>query len=181
MSRLYMIGGVVVAAVIGAQFLAGRGQPAVVGAGSDLTGAARRDAVALVAKGDPAMEAARAKARAGVDGFLALAARPPAGAGKFAVKLAVRDGEMVEYFWISNFVDRDGNGAYVGLLDNTPRMVRNVKQGQAMSFRRDDIVDWMYVERGAIKGNFTACALLSKESPAEREKFMKTYGLNCAS
>lgn len=178
MSKLYMFGGLVAAAVIGAQFLNSSSRPKVVGAGSGITEAARRDAVALVATGDAAMEAARAKARAGVDEFLTLAARPPAGAGKFAVKLAVRDGEMVEYFWISGFVNQ--GQFYVGLLDNTPRMVKTVKQGQAMTFRRDDIVDWMYVERGAIRGNFTACALLSKESPAEREKFMKAYGLNCA-
>ncbi|MBL8590249.1 MAG: DUF2314 domain-containing protein [Methylobacteriaceae bacterium] len=178
MSKLYMVGGLIAAVVAGAQFLNMRAQPTVVGAGSGITEAARRDAVSLVAKGDPAMEAARAKARAGVDGFLALAARPPAGASKFAVKLAVRDGEMVEYFWISGFVNQ--GQFYVGLLDNTPRMVKTVKQGQAMTFRRDDIVDWMYVERGAMKGNFTACALLSKESPAEREKFMKTYRLTCA-
>ena len=177
MSKLYMIGGLVAAAVIGAQVLNSRSQPAVVGAGSGITEAARRDAVSLVATGDPAMEAARAKARAGVDGFLALAARPPAGTGKFAVKLAVRDGAQVEYFWISGFAPK-GDG-FVGRLDNTPRMVKTVKQGQTMSFRRDDIVDWMYVERGAMKGNFTACALLTQEPAAERADYMRRTGLVC--
>lgn len=178
MSKLYMIGGLVAAAVIGAQFF-GKGRETVtVGSGSDLTGAAKRDAAVLVAKGDPAMEAARAKARAGLDAFLQHAAGHHPAKKKFAVKLALRDGETVEYMWVARF-EPDGDG-FIGILNNTPRMIKTAKSGDTMRFRRDDIYDWMYVEGGVIKGNFTGCALLAKEAPADREKFLKQFPMDCS-
>jgi uncharacterized protein YegJ (DUF2314 family) len=66
-----------------------------------------------------------------------------------------------------------------GRLGNTPRMVRGYELGQTIRFRRSDMVDWMYVERGAIRGNFTACALLTQEPAAERADYMRRTGLVC--
>ncbi len=137
----------------------------------------RRGEVIDMSDNHPAMRAAFAKARRTLGGFLKIAADPPPGTSLHAVKVGLRDGGHTEYFWISD-LRRDG-GAFTGRLGNTPRRVRGYEFGQTLRFRRSDIVDWMYVERDAIKGNFTACALLTQEPPAERADYMRRTGLDC--
>jgi uncharacterized protein YegJ (DUF2314 family) len=60
-------------------------------------------------------------------------------------------------------------------------MLKSVKFAQTYKFSKSQIVDWTYLDRPNRKmaGNFTACALLSKESPADAEAMKKRYGLNC--
>jgi uncharacterized protein YegJ (DUF2314 family) len=67
----------------------------------------------------------------------------------------------------------------IGRIDNTPRSVTNVREGQKISFEESDVVDWLYRENGKMVGNFTACALIKKETPKQAEAFKKEYGLNC--
>ena len=69
--------------------------------------------------------------------------------------------------------------AFSGVIDNTPVYVKQ-KSGDRLSFKRSDVVDWMYVDaQGRLVGNFTACALMSKEPPAKAKAFAEQYGLNC--
>ncbi len=68
---------------------------------------------------------------------------------------------MVEWFWVNNFV-RDGD-QFRGAINNVPRSVRTVREGQDVRFTRSDIVDWMYMHDGRLKGGFTSCALLNKD------------------
>ncbi len=138
---------------------------------------AKRDDIAIVPDNDPAMDAAMTKARATLADFLALAAAPKPDMTTFSVKIGIRDGAQVEYFWITPFTN--DNGRFSGVIDGVPRMVRSVKLGQTVSFTRSDIVDWMYIDGQNLKGNFTACALLTSKSRAEAEEFKKKFGLNC--
>lgn len=139
----------------------------------------RRDEVVPMADNDPAMRAAFEKARAGLDGFLALLDKPPPGTRLFAVKLLVRDGDKGEYFWITD-LERKGD-RFTGRLNNTPRSVATVREGQIMEFGRSEIRDWMYVDdkRQRMVGNFTACALLTKESRKSAEEMKRATGLVC--
>ena len=41
-----------------------------------------------------------------------------------------------------------------------------------------EIVDWTYMDAGKMKGNYTARALLRKDSKEEREAFERRYGLD---
>jgi uncharacterized protein YegJ (DUF2314 family) len=54
-----------------------------------------------------------------------------------------------------------------------------VKLGQAIAFKRCDVVDWLYRENGKMFGNVTACALLKHVPPSEVNAFKREYGLNC--
>jgi uncharacterized protein YegJ (DUF2314 family) len=138
-----------------------------------------RGDVIVVPNDSAAMAAAFRKARATLDGFLRLLDAPPSGTHSYAVKLRVRDGRHDEYFWIGSLKrDRD---RFSGTLDNTPRRVRNVREGQVMRFGRRDIVDWTYIDdrSGRMMGNFTACALLTGETPEAAAAFKERYGLGC--
>lgn len=138
---------------------------------------AARDEIATVANTDPNMAAAMRKAQSTLADFLKIAAAPRPGTQGFSLKIAVREGERVEYFWITPFTI---NGSqFSGEINNTPRVVHSVKMGQTITFAQADIVDWLYIENGMMRGNYTACALLISAPKNEAEEFKKTFGLNC--
>jgi len=111
------------------------------------------------------------KAQATLADFLKIAAAPKPGTQSFSLKVAVREGERVEYFWITPFTN---NGSqFSGEINNTPRVVHSVKLGQTIAFAQSDIVDWLYIENGMMRGNYTACALLKSAPKNEAEEFKK--------
>jgi uncharacterized protein YegJ (DUF2314 family) len=138
---------------------------------------AQRDGTAYVAKRDREMAAAMRKAREGLPEFLKLARSPRPTMWGFAVKVGVTEGDDTEYFWIAPFVQR--NKEFSGQINNEPQLVKKVKVGQTITFQQEDIVDWLYQDRGRMYGNFTACVLLKREPPQEAEEFMKELGLRC--
>jgi len=137
---------------------------------------AQRDEIARVAEDDPIMARAWTRACETLPGFLDVASHPPPGTDGFSVKVAIREGDVAEYFWITPF-SRSGT-RFSGRLDNQPRTVHGVALGQTISFLQTEIVDWMYMDGKRMMGNYTARALLQKASPAERAEFKQRYGLD---
>lgn len=140
---------------------------------------ARKDEIVFMQDEEPAMRDAFQKAKATLDDFLKKAKNPPAGTDGYAIKVGVRDGEDTEYFWLNEL--KFTGSTYAGRINNEPEIVENVSYGQMYSFTRDQIVDWMYMDnkKSRMMGNFTACALLTKESPDNVKKFKEQYGLLC--
>lgn len=150
--------------------------PGMAGAES-LLDRAKRDEIAHVAKDDAEMAAAMRRAREALPEFLRLAASPRPTTRGFAVKVGISEADDTEFFWIAPFARR--NNEFTGRINNTPRLVKKVKLGQTITFREDEIVDWLYQDASAMRGNFTACVLLKREPRDEAEKFMKQLGLRC--
>jgi uncharacterized protein YegJ (DUF2314 family) len=138
---------------------------------------AEKDELAFMDGEHPDMVAAMRKARATLPDFLKLASNPRRTATGFAVKVAVREGGETEYFWISDFRQKDGR--FSGRIDNVPRLVKRVRQDEFISFAETDIVDWLYLEHRRMIGNFTSCALLKQERKRDAQAFMKRFGLSC--
>jgi uncharacterized protein YegJ (DUF2314 family) len=138
---------------------------------------AERDGIAYVAKDDAEMAAAMRKAREGLPEFLKLARSPRPTMRAFAVKVAITEGDETEFFWIAPFTQLKNE--FSGEINNTPQLVKKVKLGQTITFKEDEIVDWLYQDRGRMRGNFTACVLLKREPPEEAEEFRKELGLRC--
>lgn len=91
----------------------------------------------------------------------------------FAVKVAIREGEKAEYFWIVPFT---ANGRqFSGAINNAPRAVHSVKFGETITFDQSEIVDWMYFDNGETEGNYTACALLKSAPASEAEEFKQRF------
>jgi uncharacterized protein YegJ (DUF2314 family) len=134
--------------------------------------------VPKVPKGDPAMNAAFARAAAGLDGFFAKLRNPPKGAERFSVKIGLTDASgapgyaivrpgagaagPVEWFW-TNHLNADGAG-FTGQIANDAEDIHNVAMGQTIHFTRADIGDWMYFQDDKIVGNATACPALAHAS-----------------
>jgi len=70
-------------------------------------------------------------------------------------------------------------GEFSGAIDNMPQSVRSVKLGQTITFHQSEIVDWLYLDGDKMKGNYTACALLTSAPKEEVEEFKKRFGLDC--
>ena len=140
---------------------------------------AQSDELVFMGDEEPAMRKAFESARASLDEFLSLARSPAAGTSHHALKVGVREGKKVEYFWVGEFSQTDGG--FVGTINNQPRMVKSVAFGQRYNFTRGQIVDWTYIDRNErrMAGNFTLCALLTKESQQEADATKKRYGLRC--
>lgn len=139
---------------------------------------AQSDKITFVEKDDPAMLRAFEKARATLDEFLSRAESPAPGESGFAVKVAVKQNDETEYFWITPF-NRKGD-RFSGEINNEPQSVTNVKLGQNFEFSRADIYDWTYMDaKDSMKGNFTSCALLTHEPPEQATEFKRHYGLEC--
>jgi uncharacterized protein YegJ (DUF2314 family) len=139
----------------------------------------KRDEIAHMSSEVPAMRRAFEQAKASLDSFLAKAKAPAAGTDSYALKVAISDGQNTEYFWVVDFA---GQGErFTGVLNNEPRLVMKHRHGEKIAFRRDQIADWTYMDANNRRthGNFTACALLTKEPPAQAAEFKRQYGLQC--
>jgi uncharacterized protein YegJ (DUF2314 family) len=140
---------------------------------------ATQDRLVYMSDAEPAMRAAFDKAYATLDKFIAKARHPSTGASTFAIKVGIRDGRDTEYMWLNelSFVD----DRLSGRINNQPRVVGTVEYGQTYAFTKEQVVDWMYRDEasGRTVGNFTACALLTKEPAARAEAFKRQYGLAC--
>ena len=135
------------------------------------------DKVVNVARDDPDMAAAIAQARASLDQFLALSDAPPAGTTDYKLKVAVKDGDTSEHFWIIPF-HKTATG-FAGTLANEPQAVHNVTAGQELEFTRDDISDWGYTKNGRQVGSFTVCVLFKTISKEEADYYRENYGFDC--
>jgi len=146
--------------------------------GQTLQEKVRRDQTITIPRGDPEMAAAMQKARSTLSEFLALADAPKASTSLFAVKVGIpAKGNVVEYFWIGPFTRE--NGRFSGKIDNEPRSVEGLRLGDRITFDQDQIVDWLYLEDGRMKGNFTACVLFKRERREEAEAMIAKYRMDC--
>lgn len=109
------------------------------------------------------MDAAIARARSEVDGFIAELASPTG--ESHAVKTTVKDTHGVEHFWLLPVTYADGS--FTGAINNDPGVVKSVKIGQSLTVSKGEISDWMYMKGGKIHGNYTMRPLL-KTMPPEK-------------
>ena len=133
--------------------------------------------VVLVGTTDPDMVAAIRQARSTLDEFLALASNPPTGTSHYKLKVMVKDGVQTEHFWVTPF--RVVNGGFEGTLANEPKVVRNVRAGQALKFSRAEISDWGYAKNGRQVGSHTVCVLFKKMPQEQADYYRKNYGFDC--
>lgn len=138
--------------------------------------AVAKDPVILVEDENKAMQQAIKNARNSLDYFLKLAATPAAGSSTYSLKVAIRDGEHVEHMWLTPFKQQDGK--FVGMVNNDPRYVKNVKLGQPHSFTRDKISDWMYRKDGKLHGGFTTRALFAKMPKSQVDAYSAMFAAN---
>ena len=135
------------------------------------------DRVVRVPNENKDMAAAIAKAQGSLDTFLALYAKPPAGAEQFRLKVKVTDDNGSEHFWVIPF-KQTGTG-FTGTIANDPDIVESVENGDEITFERTDISDWGYVQNGKQKGSFTVCAMFKSMPAKVVTQYREQHGFEC--
>lgn len=135
------------------------------------------DQVVRVPNSDRDMIEAIANAQATLDEFLVTWKASPTGTSGFKLKVRIQDEGKSEHFWVAPF--REDGERFVGILANSPKVVKNVKEGQAIRFSRVDISDWGYVKDGKQVGSFTVCALFKIMPKAQADAYRRDYGFTC--
>lgn len=138
----------------------------------------RRDELAIDDGTGTHMVVALRKARETLPDFLALARAPQPGMSVFSVKVAVPTPQGNEYFWVGRF--QFEGPRYSGRIGNTPRWAMWLKEGSTITFAESEIVDWMYLDGGKMKGNFTFCALMKNEPKKEATAMIRKFGIDCS-
>lgn len=133
--------------------------------------AAQKNAVIDVPSTDPAMEAAKAKARAGLAEFWKSFEKPGPGEDRFTLKVSVPvGGGNTEHIWV-NGIERLPDGRIAARLDNVPRDMKGKKSGDRIEIETKDISDWMFMRNGKIVGNETMRPLLARLPKAQADHY----------
>lgn len=129
---------------------------------------------------DPAMKAAFKKAQGSLDEFLKIHAANDPNIDAETVRVRLTEGKVTEYVWVHPF-EKTATG-YKGKANSVPSRLKKLAVGGAVSFKREDIVDWTYFEIKArrMHGNYTTCVQLAEAPAAEVEALKKAYGLDCS-
>ncbi len=82
----------------------------------------------------------------------------------------------VEYMWISD-VEFDGQQVS-GVLLNEPDSVKSVREGDRVSVKPNQIVDWLYSVMGEVCGGFTIQALRLQMGKRELKQHDSAWGMD---
>ena len=124
---------------------------------------------------DAAMEAAVNKARETVDQFITAFREQKPGTKNFFVKKPYpTPSGSSEHMWIE--VRAEGNGAFNGTIANDAEETQQVKLGQKVLVKTNEISDWKYEDGKKLIGGYTIRYFVDKMSTAEREAFLKESG-----
>lgn len=118
------------------------------------------DPVVDVAEDDVEIRAAEQEARDRLGDFLEALASGSPDQSSFSIKAPFTDGEQTEFMWISDVTYE--NDRFTGKLNNEPQTVRGFSLWDKLSVARDEVVDWLYVENGEMKGGFSAKILAQR-------------------
>lgn len=139
---------------------------------------ARGDEVVMANDDDPVMAEAIKKARATLDDFLKRYESKKPNVDDYKLKVMITDKHGTEHFWVQPFKQKK-DGSFEGTLANSPQIVRSVTAGQKVTFKRDKISDWGYVEDGKQFGSYTVCALFKSMPKEQVEYYRKNHGFQC--
>lgn len=127
----------------------------------------RSNTVTGARKGDVEIQAARDEARRTLPDFWRRIDADPQLREKASLKVEFEKGENSEAMWVGQ-LRRSPDGRITGVLNNTPVMVTNVKQGDAVTVDPDLIMDWTYHRGGRAWGHYTTRVLLGRMPAHQR-------------
>lgn len=79
-----------------------------------------------------------------------------------------------EHMWITEI--SIANGLYKGVVNNDAEKTNEIKFGDTVFIRRDEITDWMYLENNTLKGGFTILEIRNEMNKEDRKKMDERLG-----
>ncbi|WP_462222449.1 DUF2314 domain-containing protein [Ferruginibacter sp.] len=126
--------------------------------------------IIIVQQGDKEMEAAIYIAKSSLYKFDSALFTNKSDYNSFALKVRFAYGNNNgEHIWLSDITKIKGE--YMGIVNNEPEYVSNLKLNDTISVNKDDISDWMYLDKDILKGGFTIRLLRDRMTAIERAAF----------
>ena len=141
------------------------------------------DSVVNVKSEDAEMNLIIEKARQSVNDFLKELNNPNTTGTDFSVKYPfdtdIGSKSSKEHIWLVDI--KKNNDKYYGTVSNDPFYIKNMKIGDEVEFRIDEISDWKYVEDGFLVGGKSIVYFYNQMSKTEKKDFEKEAGFKIKS
>ncbi|WP_313156955.1 YegJ family protein [Sphingobacterium multivorum] len=122
---------------------------------------------------DEAMNAAIVKAKNSLNQFVQAVEKPQEGYEAFALKIAYdTPDKSLEHIWVGDISYQ--NGQFTGVASNSPVSTKEVALGDTVVIDKQNISDWMYLDKGILRGGYTIRAMRDQLSGSEKEEFNKS-------
>ena len=115
-----------------------------------------------ISEDDPELVYARQSARNTLNQFIYSLQNPRPGQTLFAVKAKFEDDSGVEYMWLTDL--RYENGEFVGVVNNEPSVVSNIRMGQEYRVAAYAIDDWMILDNEQIVGGYSVNIVAARQA-----------------
>ncbi len=89
----------------------------------------------------------------------------------FALKIKLKNTKGVEHIWVSKVTLKDNK--FFGVIDNLPESTLEIKIGDTIKIDNDKISDWMYIEKGKLRGGYTIRLFRKRMTEIEQKQFDK--------
>lgn len=132
--------------------------------GKDSTG------IIIVDQGDKEMEAAIITAQLSLHKFDSALFSNNLNYNSFSLKVRFAYGDNNgEHIWLRDIAKNKGE--YVGIVNNEPEYVSNLKLNDTIRINKKDISDWMYLDSDTLRGGSTIRLLRRRMTASERAEF----------
>lgn len=122
---------------------------------------------------DEAMNTAIVKAKNSLNQFVQAVEKPQEGYEAFALKIAYdTPDKSLEHIWVGDISYQ--NGQFTGVVSNSPVSTKEVALGDTVVIDKQNISDWMYLDKGILRGGYTIRAMRDQLSGSEKEEFNKS-------
>ncbi len=118
---------------------------------------------------DPEMNAAIKTAQATFPQFEAAFKKGKYDDGTAGLKVAYNVESGTEHIWVSDIRLKDGR--FSGVIDNAPVGITSIKMGDRVDVELKKISDWMFVDKGVLRGGYTIRVIRNRMPKEEREAF----------
>ncbi|RYY70843.1 MAG: DUF2314 domain-containing protein [Chitinophagaceae bacterium] len=89
----------------------------------------------------------------------------------FAIKKRYKTTDGGEHMWIAGIIFVNGN--YKGFINNDAEKTTEVKYGDTVFVRKEEITDWMYLHNNVLRGGYTIREVRNQLTKEERIKMDK--------
>ena len=129
--------------------------------------------IIIVQQDDDEMSAAISMAKSSLNQFDSALLSKKSRYNSFSLKVRFPYGDNSgEHIWLSDITKYKDE--YMGIVNNEPEYVSTLKLYDTIKINKNNISDWMYLDKKILKGGFTIKLLRKRMSSGERAQFDST-------
>lgn len=125
---------------------------------------------------DAEMNKAIATAKENLHIFKNVLEKNNTGCTSFNLKVRFKTPDRYEHIWVSDISLR--KNTFYGVIGNLPAYLPEIKLGDTISIKNEDITDWMFLDGNKLHGGYTIQVLRNRMTEEERDEFDKSYGIS---